>query len=410
LGYHYDALDYAFGGCDLYSNLNVSAGTAIGFYQASGGVGSSGQPYSISLNNGAVFNAIGTAVSPVWITFADSVQEGGNGNWTGSGWMGGFMLNGTGSGEPQLNAIFTKMYDGARQANVFRDNWDQGECNFQNSEFWSGGMGAYDQQFLNYSNCLFFRHQLYFFDQDDNPNITIQNCTFYDGFMVIGRDANGNNYPASLVTVENTSFDGTAFAWADPLNSNTNDTVENYNAYNTNNLSWQTFSYPYGSCYGTLQTIGTDSLYVTNYNWQTSRSGNFYLPPNSPLINAGDLTADQLGLFYFTTQTNQAFEGFSVVDIGYHYVAANTNGVPFENQYAMYDYLGSFYTNVTSGDGISDAWEEWLGLNPQTSNLNAPSERANYGYTLADWLDGVTGIESGGVALDPEGNVTSVSQ
>jgi hypothetical protein len=410
LGYHYDVLDYVFGGSDLYSNLNVTAGTAIGLFQAFGGVGSDGEPYSLSLNNGANFTATGTATEPCWITYADSVQEGCNGNWTDTGWMGGLMLNGSGSGDPQLNTTFTKMYDGAWQANLFRDNWARGECNFQNSEFWSGAMGAYDQQFLNYSNCFFFRHDLYFFNQYDNPNITIQDCTFIDGFAVLARDANGNNYPPSVFIVENTSFDGTAFAWTDPLNGNTNDTIYNYNAYNTNNLSWQNFSYPYGSCYGTLQTVGSNSLYVTNYNWEGSWLGNYYLPTNSPLINAGSTTADQMGLFYFTTQTNQVFEGFSAVDIGYHYVAVNTNGVPFLNQFGTPDYLGSEYTNITSSDGISDAWEEWLGLNPEISNFNTSSERANYTYTLADWLNLISGSKSGTVDMDNEGNVTQVSQ
>jgi hypothetical protein len=51
-----------------------------------------------------------------------------------------------------------------------------------------------------------------------------------------------------------------------------------------------------------------------------------------------------------------------------------------------------------------------LGLNPQASNLTQPGERANYGYTLADWLNGVSGVKSGAVSLDNEGNVLSVSQ
>jgi hypothetical protein len=65
------------------------------------------------------------------------------------------------------------------------------------------------------------------------------------------------------------------------------------------------------------------------------------------------------------------------------------------------------YSNL---DGIPDGWEILLGLNPQTSNLTTPSERSNYGYTLADWLNGVSGIKSGTAGLDNEGNVLSVSQ
>ena len=63
-------------------------------------------------------------------------------------------------------------------------------------------------------------------------------------------------------------------------------------------------------------------------------------------------------------------------------------------------------------DGIRDGWDVLLGLNPQTSNVNMPSERANYGYTLADWLNAITGIQgkSGSIITDNEGNVTTVSQ
>jgi hypothetical protein len=65
------------------------------------------------------------------------------------------------------------------------------------------------------------------------------------------------------------------------------------------------------------------------------------------------------------------------------------------------------YSNL---DGILDGWDVLLGLNPQTSNLTTASERSNYGYTTADWLNGVSGVKSGTINLDNEGNVLSVSQ
>jgi hypothetical protein len=61
-------------------------------------------------------------------------------------------------------------------------------------------------------------------------------------------------------------------------------------------------------------------------------------------------------------------------------------------------------------DGIPDGWEILLGLNPTISNFTSPGQRSNYGYTPADWLNGVTGIRSGTISLDNEGNVQSVSQ
>jgi hypothetical protein len=64
----------------------------------------------------------------------------------------------------------------------------------------------------------------------------------------------------------------------------------------------------------------------------------------------------------------------------------------------------------TDGDGIPDGWSVLLGLNPLTNISTQPSSRSNYGYTLADWLNQVSGIKSGTVGLDNEGNVQSVSQ
>jgi len=64
----------------------------------------------------------------------------------------------------------------------------------------------------------------------------------------------------------------------------------------------------------------------------------------------------------------------------------------------------------TSGDGMLDGWKVLWGLNPLTNNTAQTSERLNYGYTPADWLNQVSGIKGGTVDLDNEGNVRSVSQ
>jgi hypothetical protein len=65
------------------------------------------------------------------------------------------------------------------------------------------------------------------------------------------------------------------------------------------------------------------------------------------------------------------------------------------------------YSNL---DGLLDGWDILLGLNPQTSNLTQPGTRANYTYNLADWLNQVSGVKSGTIGLDNEGNVLQVSQ
>jgi hypothetical protein len=57
-----------------------------------------------------------------------------------------------------------------------------------------------------------------------------------------------------------------------------------------------------------------------------------------------------------------------------------------------------------------DGWDILLGLNPQTSNVTQPGTRANYTYYSSDWLNQVSGVKTGTIGLDNEGNVQSVSQ
>jgi sugar lactone lactonase YvrE len=343
LGYHYDPLDYVFGGVDLYSNLTVTAGTALGYYADYGNVYSSGQPYGISLNDGANFTSIGTATSPCWIVRYDTVQEGGNGHWTATGWMGGIMFNGSGSGiTPQLNGHFTKWASAPDGGGFFRDNRDYGVGSFSDCEFYGNGITSYRPS-LYFTNCLFSRVFTAFWDQMDAANLTFQNCTFYEGVLAMAR---ASWQSPSFWTVRNSAFDGTAFAWSDNFNGDAAHTAFDYNTYNSANTNWQTYPYPYPPNYGTLEVVGPHDVIVTNgYNWQSSWLGNFYLPTNSQLIDMGNTNANLLGLYHFTTQTNQVKETNSIVDIGYHYVALNPQ-------------LSTLSPVDTDGDGIPDYLED----------------------------------------------------
>jgi hypothetical protein len=70
---------------------------------------------------------------------------------------------------------------------------------------------------------------------------------------------------------------------------------------------------------------------TSTFNWQSSWLGDYYLPTNSLLVDAGNFDADTIGLYHFTTQTNQVKETNSVVDIGYHYVAVDEYGNPVDS-------------------------------------------------------------------------------
>ncbi len=76
--------------------------------------------------------------------------------------------------------------------------------------------------------------------------------------------------------------------------------------------------------------------------------GSFYYPTSGgstnlyALLNAGSRNATTAGLYHFTVRTDQAKETNSVVDIGYHYTAAGTNGLPAD----------------VDGDGLADYFED----------------------------------------------------
>ena len=69
------------------------------------------------------------------------------------------------------------------------------------------------------------------------------------------------------------------------------------------------------------------------------------------------------------------------------------------------------YIQDSDFDGLITGWEILLGLNPHISNINNSSQRYNYSYTSADWLNGISGIKGrSSITMDNEGNLTQVSQ
>ena len=84
LGYHYDPLDYVFGGVNVYSSLTFTAGTAMGYFELPG---SGGAGYGISIFDNVVLALNGTASQPCTVARYSTVQEGGTGLWRDKGWL-----------------------------------------------------------------------------------------------------------------------------------------------------------------------------------------------------------------------------------------------------------------------------------------------------------------------------------
>jgi hypothetical protein len=94
--------------------------------------------------------------------------------------------------------------------------------------------------------------------------------------------------------------------------------------------------------------------------------GAYYQATNGPLINKGSTTADQLGLYQYTVTTNlvgglEIKETNSVVDLGYHFVAVDSNGIPIDTSGdGTADYLADVNGNNSGGTG---SWTNYISPN-----------------------------------------------
>ena len=347
LGYHYDPLDWVFGGTYITGNLTFAPGTGVGWFNG----GSSG--YGIWMSNTTIASFRGTATRPVWWVRANTVQEGGSGTvWPGVGSTGGLVgddnqYNEDISLSPQANLFFTHCsilgFGDGGGLNHFRDNWGYLIVNAAHSEFHGGALGGYVLS-CYFTNCLLDRVLIAQVEGHSNNAVMVTNCTWHGGSLTLTPW-----YKPVSIAVRDSAFDGTNIVSASGYGANTNYASYDYNAFtNTNTLG----RFPIGGLHDVFATNG--------FNWQSSWFGNYYLPNNSPLTNAGDVTANIVGLYHFTTQTNQVPQGFSQVDIGYHYVATDSSGNPLDTAGdGMPDYVKD-----SNGDGVYDSGDLCDWLNP----------------------------------------------
>jgi len=320
LGYHYDPLDYAFGGTTANSNVVFTAGTAVGWFRTSSGWQHAG--HGLNLADRQIATFAGTLESPDYWVRCNVVQEGCNGLWQGgygpggiTGWAWPYITN-----SPQIVARFTRFSIVAGDGNHYRDDWGWLIANASSCEYYGGSIGYYNGGH-HYTNCLFQRTYVGLSTDQAPSSFSMRNCTAFGNQVNPARSNAGTNAP---VVIRETSFDSTAVSAS---TAGVNVTYYDYNAYLQG---------------ATNPPAGAHDQVLTNFNWQSGALGNYYLPTNSSLINTGGATADLIGLYHYTTQTNQVKEANSVVDIGYHYVALDSSGKAID----------------TDGDGIPDYLED----------------------------------------------------
>ena len=360
LGYHYDPLDYSFGGCHANSNITFTAGTAVGWFRAASGYNHTGQGLHLGDKQIGLFD--GTATAPCYWVRLNTVQE--NDRTAGFG-PGGFTgWANTSANVADLRARFTRFSMMSYDGNHLRDDNHYLNVRAQDCEFYGGGAGGYGIS-MYFTNCLFLRTYLAQV-AGGNREVVFRNCT------VIGERLQLLSTTTTTFVIVDSAFDGTAFTFSG-LAANGSYATYDYNAY-TNTTR------PFPSGIG-----GTHDVPVSgSFNWQTGPLGNFYLPTNSTLINTGSVNAPNIALYHFTTQTNQTKEATSQVDISYHYVAVDGNNVPQDSDSdGLANYLedangdgsfnagdlGNWNSADPDGDGVFDWIEIAQGRNPNSLSL-----------------------------------------
>lgn len=301
LGYHYRVLDYVFHNCTVSSDMTFLPGTAIGWWGE--GLSISGD-YAIYLD--------GRAGNPCYFVRCNTVQESDQGG-------DGIGIAGSGQSSNPIYATFTRFsalgdiaafFDANSVYNGYLDDYSCDNC-----EFLAGSLGGASGAGLQLScrNCLFDRSTANVFaDSGGYGDLSLQNCTLRDGSLTVNNLNNNTSIEAY-----DSAFDGTSI------------TLENNPGVSAANNA-----YPSGV--SPLPNDANDVFVSGGFNWQSGPLGNFYLPPDSPLINTGDQAANQVSanvevnggvhmlaapLSIFTTQTNQISRQVdtNMVDIGYHY-------------------------------------------------------------------------------------------
>ncbi len=383
LGYHYTPLDYVFGTTRINAaTVTIRKGAAVGFFSRDGGWA------ACILECGAKLDSIGAPENLNKLVWYNTVQEQSVSDWS---WNGSSIdilgFDNYFCAPVGLDCRFTqfsRMADGFSLIGVGDIGWDA-TFNLQNCIFSSGALclstpggneGYGWSLYTSMTNCLLFRSPLFAYSLCELFALNAVNNTFYGG---------------SVYVASSESYSGTQFAQAMFRNNLffTN-TVTNFGVINVTH-SHNAYVTNQGTGYSRIGTLAAGDVILTNPPaFQRGKLGHFYHPPNGPLYNAGNTNAHLLGLYHFTTATNQVKETNTFVDIGFHYVAVvagvpadtDTDGLPDYTEDRNGNGIGEsietdWNDSDTDNDGVNDYIELLQGRNPFAANTVSDSSNLN---------------------------------
>ncbi len=304
LGFHYPPIDWAFGGVYVTnSTITAQTGTAIAFYSPT----NAGSTYGIRLGSGAKFFSDGSAANLNRLIRYNVVQEQSASSWNTPPGESVSSNPSSVSVTPEARFTFTQWSTPAADTHHFYGlTGTDLVVPFTHSEF-IGGRFRSDRPKVSITNCLFHRVDTIIDGSSYQINPTFQNCLVYGGSLKL------TNSQAGTWKVYDTLFHGAAVS---QLGTITHD----YNGYITNAVAqWLTNS-------------GSANVWTNTFDYQTGALGRFYQPTNSRFLGFGSTSASYIGLYHFTTLTNDVKETNSLVDIGYHFASvpidSDGDGIP----------------------------------------------------------------------------------
>jgi RHS repeat-associated protein len=343
LGYHYDPGDY------LISEVTVDNATlSFGPGFAALTYGNSG----IILANNARLASVGTPLARNHISRYNTVGEQPIILDSGSVTENSSVKTGN-SGLVQPSAEFRFTDFDAVNAWGYHLKLDDpvaltGSLVLRDCQFLTGrnSFGGANNSTLQIVNNLFERSESRFLY---SAQLDLYNNLFTGGAVYFERYASANPWTAKDNVFDNCRIEDWS---ASPL-------AHDYNAYvNT---------------FARLTPNGANDKILSSFTYASGVLGAFY-QSTSTLKNRGSRPADAAGLYYHTTTTDQAREGTSQVDIGYHYVSTNCG--PADTVWVD----DAVPTGAAQNADGGDSWN-WVTANPTSfSALSASQSAAVSGF------------------------------
>lgn len=428
IGYHYRPLDfYVTNSAITNATVTLTNGAVLGFAGTNGFVLAAGGRF-VSQGRPEALNRLG---------WASAVQERAT-NGSAASYRRMFFLTNSPSTRPDLSLRLTRAEFAADTANrrllvddggYFLGSLSLRDSQFMNAKVVLGPVGTpgptlafgvinnvFDTCSVNFSHYY-----------DELLTVTLYHNLFLNGSLGLGYVTNTYN---PVWTVKDNVFAGASLSGGGTYVQGGN------NGYTAASAFW-------GGSGNQLSLVTTGTGGFTN-----GPLGGYYYPSSGggttlyALVNAGSRNATNAGLYHYTTQTSQAKETNSTVDIGFHYVATTGSGSTTPPDYdadLILDYLEdangngvrngtesdwqSFDTDVDSvsdwdelrfgtdpndgdsdNDGVSDYNEITQGTDPTDGTNSVPILLGDWRFNTAGSLtnqQGASPLAGGGVSLTP---------